>query len=733
MTTFPKVAAGAAFLTMVGTGSASGQEVQDIDVPAQPLSAAISELSRETGVPIAGRNDLVSGQTSVAVDGELTPRAALNIILTGTGLQVQELADGSLVLVEGPPDTSGETIVLNDIIVTARRFEESLRDVPGSVLAVPAEEIKRSNLVDLNDIILRSPNVNYIEGGAPTDAQISIRGLSSLAGTNGTGPTNGVYIDEVIINPTGQNTGLNPALFDLERIEVLYGPQGTTFGRGTIGGAINYVTAKPSGEFEAELEGEIGSFPDARVRGVINGPILADDRLNGRLSFFIQGADGFVDTPNLPDSQGFDTSDFGARVALRSEPNDRLIVDLSAAYEHNNYVDSVTATEQSIASGNSDNLVALQNTEGEASIDRILTSLRASYDTGFGTATSLTSFFFVEEEGFFDGDISRLDVLLGQSRARTTSIAQEFRFASDDFEVPLLGTANFTVGTNFSFNQDESDTLTFTGADIGAAGFPPGTSINENERSVTNFAVFGEATIEPVERLEISAGARFNVDRVKFDLSRVEATGVFLFLPGTPPFSATETFTGVSPRGSVSYRWTEDFSTYVTISTGYRSGGFNTNPNNFSIEFDEERAINYEGGFRSSWFDGKLNVNGSGFATFYKDLQTFTNVPTVTLPISIIDNAAKARSIGTEISIQARPVDGLFLGADYGLALTRFVEFADSLVGDITGERLPNAPVHSFSLIGEYAHPILQNRADAFLRGEYSYTSDFFNGVGDSL
>ncbi|MEM0944801.1 MAG: TonB-dependent receptor, partial [Pseudomonadota bacterium] len=156
-------------------------------------------------------------------------------------------------------------------------------------------------------------------------------------------------------------------------------------------------------------------------------------------------------------------------------------------------------------------------------------------------------------------------------------------------------------------------------------------------------------------------------------------------------------------------------------------------PNNFSIEFDEERAINYEGGFRSSWFDGKLNVNGSGFATFYKDLQTFTNVPTMTMPISIIDNAAKARSIGTEISIQARPVDGLFLGADYGLALTRFVEFTDSLVGDITGERLPNAPVHSFSLIGEYAHPILQNRADAFLRGEYSYTSDFFNGVGDSL
>ncbi|MEM9099119.1 MAG: TonB-dependent receptor [Pseudomonadota bacterium] len=715
-------------------GAQTAGDAQQITIPAQSLASALARFNAETGLQVVAPAELTRNRSSAVVDGVLTPEAALSALLAGTGLSYEVTSGGSYLITPAPeaPLQADGPVTLNTLTVTARRFEESLQDVPGSVLVLPDEEIERSNITDLDDIVLRAPNVNSIEGGAPTDAQLSIRGLSNLISASGTGPTNGVYIDEVIINPTGRNTGLNPTLVDLERVEVLYGPQGTTYGRGTIGGAINYVTKKPTEAFEASIEGQAASFPDGRIRGMVNGPILDNNLLNGRVTFFAEGANSFLDTPNLPDNEGLDTSDFGGRIALRSQPNDRLTIDFSATYERNNYVDSNTATEESIEAG--ERLLYLPNEEGDFSVDRFLTALRADYETGFGTASSITSFFIVEEDGVGDGDVSALDALVIGLKNQTRSIGQEFRFASDKLPLPYLGPTSFTVGTNFSFNRDQSENFSLSGSTLEFLFGGPGALTAESERNVTNFAVFGDVIFEPVERLELGAGVRFNLDHVEFEQSDT-TSGVFLLLGGDPTsqFSDSETFTGISPKGSLTYSWTDDLSTYVTISTGYRSGGFNSSPNPVSQTFEEEKAINYEGGFRSGWLDNKVIVNGSGFATFYKDLQVFSNVPTIGLPITIIDNAAKARSIGAEISLRTFPIEGLFLGVDYGLAKTKFVEFEDSLVGDITGERLPNAPVHTFSLTGEYAHPVLDDTADAFFRTEYSYTSSFFNGVGDSI
>ncbi|MEO1598937.1 MAG: TonB-dependent receptor [Pseudomonadota bacterium] len=712
-----------------------------IDLPAQSLRQSLLDLANRTGVNILVQDPLVAGRAAPALSGSLTADEAVARLLSGSGLQARRSGTNSIVVettpvIATPADGDG-ALMMNELTVTARRFEERLEDVPGSVLLLSDEDIERSNITDLNSLVLRSPNVNAIETGAPTTSQLSIRGLSNQIGNAGSGPTNGVYVDEVIINPTGRNTGLDPSLFDLERVEVLYGPQGTTFGRGAIGGAINYVTKKPSAEFEASLEAELGSFPDGRLRGVVNGAVLEDDLLNARLSFFGQVSDGFIDTPNLSEEQGLDTSDFGARIALRSEPADRLTFDFSLAYERNNYVDGNQGTEEGIAR---DRLVYLPNEEGDFDVDRVLTSFRADYETDIGTLTSLTSFFRAEERGSGDVDISRFDAIVADFGSKTRSIAQEFRLSSEKFDVPVMGATSFILGTNFSFNRDETDALTTAGPDfrpplVPSLPFPvEGTTVSEDTRSVTNFAVFGDVIFEPVDRLELGAGVRFNLDRVKLDDPADVSTGtVGLLFPPSFAFSDSDTFTGVSPKGSARYNWTEDLSTYVAISTGYRSGGFNAGATPELTTFDEERAINYEGGIRSSWLDGRFTVNATGFATFYEDLQVFANVPTVGLPITVIENAAKARSIGAEISLRVQPAEGLLLGLDYGLARTKFVEFEGSLVGDVTGERLPNAPVHTLSIIGDYAHPVLDDSADLFLRGEYSYTSDYFNGIADSL
>ncbi|MEM1385420.1 MAG: TonB-dependent receptor [Pseudomonadota bacterium] len=718
-------------------------DTRDYAIAAGPLDDSLSRLAREAGITLSYDPALAEGETASALTGRYTTEEALAALLAGTGLR-HSFADADTVTVQriarknGEGSDDGGPILLNELTVTARRFEESLLDVPGSVTVLSDQEIERSNITDLNDIVLRAPNVNYIEGGAPTDAQLSIRGLSNLISASGTGPTNGVYIDEVIINPTGRNTGLDPSLFDLERVEILYGPQGTTFGRGAIGGAINYVTKKPTSDFEASLEAEVGSFPDGGVRGFVNGGLLRDDLLNARLSFFGRAADGFIDTPNLDEDQGLDTSDFGARLALRSEPTERLTIDWSGAYERNNYVDSTIATEESILANDP---VYLPNEEGDVSADRLLTSLRADYELDVGTVTSLTSFFFVEEDAFSDTDVSPFDGTVADFSSETRSIAQEFRFSSEKLDVPVIGPTSFIVGTNFSFNRDETEATSIAGSDFGPPTVPffpfplEGTSFSTDTRTVTNVAVFGDVIFEPIDRLELGAGARFNYDRVEVDSPADIFTGNVGLVSQAPfAFADSETFTGVSPKGSARYAWTEDFSTYVAISTGYRSGGFNTGaPSVDLITFEEEKAINYEGGFRSTWLDGRLTVNGTGFATFYRDLQTFSTVPVLPMPVVLIENAARARSVGAEMSFRLSPIEGLVLGVDYGLAKTKFVEFEDSLVGDVTGESLPNAPVHTASVIGDYALPVFDDRADVFLRGEYSYTSDYFNGIGDSL
>ncbi|MEM8790970.1 MAG: TonB-dependent receptor [Pseudomonadota bacterium] len=731
----------AAALTTTPAVAQQTEGAKTFSIPNQPLPTALLAFADQSGLTLVYDARIARGGRSPGVSGRLPVDAALNELLSGSGLSYRFTSAESVTISQSvaSPDDGPET--LNQLIVTARRFEEGLEEVPGSVAVLSDEEIQRSNIDDLNDYVLRIPNTNFVEGGSPTDAELSIRGISNLIGGSATGPTSGVYIDEVIINPTGSNLGLNPTLFDLERLEVAFGPQGTTFGRGTIGGAVNFVTKKPSADFEANVEVEAGSFPDGRVRGVINGAILDEDLLNGRLTFFGQAADGFIDTPNVSDPDALDTSDFGARLALRSQPIDRLTLDWSGSLERNNFVQGNVATEDSIAGG--DDLIFLFNEEeAEGDVNRFLTNFRAEYDTGFGTAISNTSFLIVKSDTILDGDFSAADIFLGTADDEDRSIAQEFRFNSDGFDLPFAGETSFILGANFSFNSTDTEFAITGQSDLASVVGPgAGALVNSTELDVFNFGVFGDVTFRPIDRLELGAGARFNLDRVEIDVKENAAIGTFAPLFGPTlgdPFSAKETFTGVTPKGSIRYEWTDDFSTYVAISTGFRSGGFNTLPTVFGTSFGEESAINYEGGFRSSWFDNRLVVNGSGFALFYDDIQVSALTPIAsplapggTVDVPAIVNAAEARSIGAEITVQARPIDGLFLGIDYGLAKSNFIDFIEPSVGDLTGSQLPNAPVHTLSVIAEYEHPVANDFGDAFMRWEYNYTSDFFNSITD--
>ena len=681
-------------------------DVLSIDIPSQPLSDALRALSRQSGLQFFAGSELTQGLTAPAVSGRMNADEALRRLLSGSGLTYRYSGADVVALERNatPPDSG--PLQLGTVTVTARRTEELLQDVPGSVFVLPAEEIEKSNIGDLEDLALRTPNLSITESGSRDATRVTIRGISNINTNRASAPTVGIYVDEVMLNPTGTPIGLDPNLFDLERAEVTYGPQGTAFGRGTVGGAVNYVTKKPSEKFEAELEGELGSHPDGLLRGVVNGSLTGDRRLMARFVAFARDDDGYIDTPNIGGS--LDAQDYGARLSLRSQPTNRLTLDLAGSFDRTEFRSNNLATRDSIESGD---LKFLIDTDRNTRLDRGLITFRGSHDFDLGTLISNTSYLEVVSEFDGDGDDTELDIFRFDSRNDQTSFAQEFRFEAEPFSVPRLGETGFLIGVNGLWADESIEFSQSAGDDSPFA--PPGTtSFFANDEEVFDLGLFGELRFRPVAPLELALGGRFSYTEVK--ASQVGFG------------SASANFRAFTPKGSALYDWNDNLSTYALISTGFKSGGFNAfNTGPLSArEFDNENAVNYEAGFKSNWLNERLFVNAAGFVLFYDDIQVISLLPSPP-NTTVVQNAGSARSIGGELEILAQPAEGLVLTVAYGFTRAKFTDFEDAPTGDATGQRLPNAPKHTLSVVGEYVHAVFDNYADAYVRAEYSYTSDF--------
>ncbi|MEO1316131.1 MAG: TonB-dependent receptor [Pseudomonadota bacterium] len=630
---------------------------------------------------------------------------------------------------------------MSEIVVTARRTEEAIQDVPGSVVVLSGEELERSNIENTAEAVFRLPNVSFTENSDPTDLSLSIRGITNLIGTGASGPTNGVFLDGILLNPTGATSGINPNLVDLERVETAFGPQGTAFGRGTIGGAVNFVARKPTDEFEASLSADVGSFPNGGARAVLNAPLLEDGLLSARLVAFGDITDGFVEFPlgDGPDSVG--RNDVGARLSLRSRPTDRLTLDASVSFDRSEFDASNSAT---LISVEDDNPVSGGSFVDQNSVDRFLASLQGNYDFDIGSLKSTTSFFRTDVDTLDDTDFTSLDFTVGSGSLDEQAIAQEFRFESDEFDAPLVGgSVSFNVGTSISFNEFDvlsvldpgPDAFVILGESFGLGPLPDdgSTVTTGSEQEVFNFGVYGDVRWRPIPELEIVGGARFNLDRVT-EIGETVSTGLSAFaIPSVPFASGEETFTAITPNASIKYDWSDNFSTYFSFSTGFRAGGFSSGLTGFD-SFEEENVRSFEAGFRASLLDNRLTISGSGYFIDYDDIQVAISEVVGGAPVLTIDNAASARSVGTEIGIGLLPVEGLRIDAQMGLNFSKFTDFSDPPFGDLTGTRLPNAPVHTLSLVGDYEHPRdLLPGMRGFVRAEYNFRSSFSNLLDPDL
>ena len=640
---------------------------------------------------------------------------------------------------------------LDEIIVTARRRSESLQDIPVAVSVFGADRISELQADDISGIQYSTPNL-YFDQGDASNAVVYLRGIGQNDSLAFADPGVGVYVDDVFI---ARSQGAFLELFDVERVEVLRGPQGTLYGRNTIGGAVKFVSSPPPEEFKAYLEAGVGNYDFQTLKGSIGGP-LAEDKLRGKVAFSARKRDGF-NTNSVTGEDDGDINSLSGRASLLFTPNDEweFLVSVDGKQERPDTSRSPSRlTPISVASAAAPTgILTLPASTDEYAVDTNANGLSDLTAWGLSVTSrwqaseavsleSITSYREMDFDLNLDTDGSPLpvlDILLLQEQ---NQFSQELRGTFDNG-----GPLTVTGGLYYFHDEDVS----FSGVDNGAAtifGFPvtlfgfASSSLAQTDQITDSYAVFADATYAISNRLDVSAGIRYTLEEKTsqrvfenfFDptVSVVDATPPFLAglgVPGTK-ISGEEDFNAFTPKVSVSYKATDDALVYASACRGFKSGGFDGRANNdFSFQpFEPEFVWSYEAGLKTSWLDGALIANMAAFYNDYTDLQvtSFGADPVTGVFVSQFTNAAAAKIKGFELEVLAQPTDRLTLSGTLGWLDADYDEF-NILVGgvatDVSDRPLVNAPKWNGSVSATYEQPISPSmtavfHADAAYRGK---------------
>ena len=677
-------------------------------------------------------------------------RSSLSMRPLAASIAFMTLA-GTAAAQEGATDT--EALTLEEIVVTAQRREQSLQNVPISVTAFSGETLQKSNITEARDYLSVAPNVGFSDdgGSGSRSINISIRGVSNVGlGEVSTANSIGFYIDELNVGSVSNGT-INPQLQDMERIEVLRGPQGTYFGRNALGGALNISTKLPDEDFYAEVSANVGNFGTYGGEAIVNVPL--SDELMMRAVYSYQESDSFVDNVN-PDGNDNGYEHNSGRVALRYLPSDRMTVDFSYTYTDEDEGGDISVPsgvlDQDTQSIFGSSFVAINElgfySQNDDKVNRDLkernensfsiSNLRIAYDFDGFSFKSITGLVKSDTERDFDQDGTSLDTLRRFNEYSGDSFSQEFRLQSEGGEA-----IDWTVGVFYAddeieqFNSiqagaDGSYTNPVTGEVIGLLPpIPAGFRINENNRvfKTKSKAVFGEAVWHLNEEWDLTLGGRYTRDDINnrsFD--------VVAFEGAVPDAGGKASFDNFSPKVVVKYAPSTEFNVYASASQGYKAGGVDFARSGDITSFDPEELSSYEVGFKSELAEGRIRLSGAVFMLDWTDLQVqsnFLEVPgDISSAVEKTLNAAEASATGAEFEFTALLDEGLVASVAAGYLDTEFDKFDNALIKgnsnqiDLTGQSLPMTPELTASIALDYSFTV--GELEAFVRGEWSYRSE---------
>jgi iron complex outermembrane recepter protein len=649
------------------------------------------------------------------------------------------LAAPGLAAAQDKPAADGLTI--EQVVVTAQRREENLQDVPISISAFTSDAISQNMFADVKDYLVKTPNASFISGGARSRRELSIRGVTNFLANDSALRTStfGFYVDGFSV----AGTSVNPPVMDIERIEVLRGPQATYFGRNAIGGGISITSKKPVDDFEASAMVDYSRYNTFDTEGVLNLPIV-EGKLAARLNAKYLTSDGNIENIN-PIGGGNDATYKYFKGSVRYTPNDRLTIDLTASS-----VDEVVGMREGIPSGvfstfEGDVLYSdFPDRDGDGLADpdpdgigfypqnrnrvnfnrpqRIGTDFNygvanIQYDADALSFTSVTG--YMESNFFLAGDIDggSKDYLYEFRNTPRESFSQEFRLQNTG-STPLL----WNVGLLYAHDEGTSDNRTYIG-EAELFGLPNGFLIDQSDSTgeSDNWSIFGQLDWKVLDQLTLSLGGRYS--REKIQQTEVGFSGATL-----TSVSINETFTDFSPRFAVGYDVSDDAHVYASISKGFKSGGVQVSPFPGAESYDPETLWNYELGLKSDLLDGRLRLNTAVFFMSWKDLQTTfqqggTDEDGNFILFGGIENAEKAESKGAELSATGIVSRHFVVNASVGYLdakYKKFVSFIDGANRVLDDRTIPNSPEWTLSADGEYTFDITPG-LEGFTRVEWNY------------
>lgn len=632
-----------------------------------------------------------------------------------------------------------------DIVVTAQRRAERLQDVPATISALDSAALVASGVIDISNVAPRVPGF-YAGGFGSARPQLYIRGIGTRQFDPGSESSVGVFVDESYLGRTG---GVLGSLKDIERVEVLKGPQGTLYGRNTIAGAINVITKAPTDEFQAEAEAGYGNYNTYNLFAALSGPI-AGDVLKARVAGWRTKQQGYVTnltTGNHP--QGVDN--WGGRLRLAIEPTSNLKIDLIGEIARDTgrsfQGESIgsTVNPNGILLGRA-GLVPLKSDDPykqyyttDPSYNRHIDAFtgKAALSTEVGDFVSVTSYRKLKYTDDRDFDNTSLDVIRQISDENSKQFSQELRFVSaNDGALSLGGVVDWIVGVFYykdkSYHQDVFD-------------FGPDSVVGEGGVDKTfgyydtkSVAAFGQATFNISEQLKFTVGARYTEDRKKSTLGGRTTDARPLVAAPFDQVNPTKKFTSFDPKFVLSYQPNRDLNFYASFSKGFKSGGYQYTPltkNQAASVFDPEKIEAYEVGVKSTWLDGALQANAAAFRYDYSNLQVSRVVQLLdgSTP-SLISNAGKSRIEGGELDVTIKPNRDVTVNLAYAYTDAKYVSYLTGEPNapgtlDFSGTRMVRAPKHSVNLSTDYKIPTGED-SDLTLHGDVSLLSDFFHEPG---
>jgi iron complex outermembrane receptor protein len=664
---------------------------------------------------------------------------------------------------QDPAAAESQARGIQDIVVTAQKRETRLQDTPLAVSAIGADFVEKQNVTTAADLTKYIPNLQFRDDSNAAQQNFVIRGIGTGTNSVGVEGSVGIVIDNVVLGREGMGVS---GFDDIERIEVLRGPQGTLFGKNASAGVINIVTKQPNlREFRGSVRASYGNYNAYRVSGNVSGPIT--DNFGFSLSAFTDKFDGY--SRNVLDNSRVNGKEqYGARLKFLYKPNDDVDVRLSADYTESTATCCEWSLDKVIPGTLHDVLVRQTGLAqiGPDSRDTVFAvhekeqvkqrgvSAEVNVALGDNTLTSITAYrewneFDLVNPDFLPTILQTLNLSI--NGRKQNQFSQELRLSS-----PGGKTVNYVLGV-FYFDQQIVQTTDRTG--FGAYRVGPGdTIINvvpENyalgsrtisEDRTRTYAIFGDGSIKFTDNFTGLFGFRYSHEIKDDDLNRFVAPGAPGAHPGFPPgsFSIRDlTDNKFTYRLGLQYQWTSDIMTYATYSTGHKGKGVDLNPGLVlavagvplpasSHVVAAEDVRNFEIGLRSTLFDRNLQLNISAFHTTFENYQGTAFIPaSVTFALQSVP---EIQNDGVEVEAIVSPMRYLRLNANAAYIDSRYTDFpnapcyalqtaAQGCVGgiqDLKGARVPRSPEYSFN-VGFSYEPPLSDRITATFNANYSW------------